>query len=144
MDSHNVKFKISLSNGETLYEGKGILAEIHNEPSPLQKLFNYISSKKVYITSLTLQAKGREYSLPSAGNNPRFKAFADARRPLYYKMYRKLATDVLGGNEGVRDLYTVGEAVYRNYSLQLWVNEDYPHQAYTLILENEDEGRDNS
>jgi len=133
MDSTPIKFKAGLSNGETAIEGKGRFAMVPGELSPINKLLAYCEENDISITSLTLVGpEGQEFHAPTSAKNPRFKAFADAERPLGYKIYRKAGGDVLTGNV-TYEYYTVAETLYDGFSLQLWVSHAKPHQAYTLI-----------
>lgn len=63
-DKKLVTFKVSLSNGETFYEGKEPYDFRPGEPSPIQRLFAYIDRAGLGITSLSLVAAGgREWHL---------------------------------------------------------------------------------
>lgn len=141
-NSHNVSWLVSLSNGETFLEGKGKFAEIPNEPSPWQKLIKYTAEKKVLITSLSLHTKdGRTFNLPSLGKNPKFKPFSEARKPLDYNLFRATSREmgaVKGRAENIKisEWYTVIEAIYPSYKLQLWVDEMDTRNSWVLLVEN--------
>lgn len=121
---HTVQWSVGLSNGENAYEGVGCFAMVPGELSPWQKLMAHIVDKQLSITSIGLRtADGRMFSLPSAGRNPKFKAFDDAPKPIDYKFYRKIAGDVTGGEMKDPDQFTVIVALYDGYQTQLWVNE---------------------
>lgn len=124
MNQHRVFWAVGLSNGENAQEDKGDFKVIDGELSPWQRLIHYVAEKGLMITSLQLfTADGKVFSLPSAGKNPKFKAFADAPQPILYRMYRKMAGDVMGGGEVTnQELFTVAEARYKDGTLlQIWV-----------------------
>lgn len=141
---HKVKFKVSLSNGETLFEGKDILEEIPNELSPWNKLIKYTADNHCEVTSLSLYTDdGQTFNLPSAGKNPKFRAFADAEKPIDFECYRKIANDLMVTPEngeyvarkhGTADWYTVIEAIYPKYRLQLWVDENNTKNCWVLVV----------
>lgn len=142
---HNVKFKVSLSNGETYYEGKAPFEEIVNQPSPWQRLIRYTIDKKCTITSLALYTdSGQTFNLPSLGKNPKFKEFATLKeKPIDFQVSRKIATemDVVKteagyntSNRKVAEWYTVAEAIYPSYSLQLWVDEQDTKNCWVLVV----------
>lgn len=139
LNKHLVKWKVSLNNGETLYEGKSDYIEIKDEPSPWQKLLKYISDNSLEITSLSLYTdKGQTWQLPSAGSNPKFREFDNVKKPLDYNLFRKMArqADVVNSKAGkayVSDWYTVISAIYKDYELQIWVDELNPKNSWTLI-----------
>ena len=134
---HTVRWSVSLSNGETIHEGKGEYEEKDGELSPWQKLLAHIAECGASITSLTLSTEsGATFALPSAGKNPRFKAFADAPKPVGYKMFRKIGVDVVSkdGGMGKEELYTCAEAQYEDgRKMQIWVSEE-THNAWTLLV----------
>ena len=74
------------------------------------------------------------WNLPSAGKNPKFKAFADAPQPVRYRMFRAMGSDIMGGKTANPELYTVAEAEYADdCKLQLWVSE-VNGNSWTLIV----------
>ena len=135
MDSHKVKFKVSFSNGETFYEGKGKFVEIEGEKSPAQRMFDYQDENELDITSMSLYlSNGQEFHLPSRGKNPKFRAFDEATKPLDYNVFRKIARNVsLSGEVQQADHFTCIESIYEDHSVQLWVDEQAPHSSYVLM-----------
>jgi len=134
--THNVIFLVSLSNGETLYEGRGILAEIPGGKSAWALLTDYLISKKLEITSMSLSAPhGRRFNLPSAGNKPNFPWFKDIERPLDFNCFRAM-TDSHRGGETQTFLYSVIEAIYPKYRLQMWVDDNNPDNCWSVVREN--------
>lgn len=115
---HNVKWQVSLSNGETFFEGKGNYQEIAGEKSPWQRLLCYIANNKLKITSISLYTDfGQTFNLPSSGNNPKFGAFLDAEKPIDYNMFRSLAREarvinMKADKAKVSDWFTTIEAIY--------------------------------
>lgn len=123
---HNVRWSVSLSNGETIHEGKGEYEERDGELSPWQKLKAHLEANEgLRITSLWLTGpSGATFNLPSAGRNPRFKALGDADVPESFRMFRKAAADIIDGATVNGELYTVAEATYASGKrLQIWVDE---------------------
>lgn len=123
-------WKIGLSNGENFLEGNIPFQIIVGEKSPWLKLQDYIKEKGLKITSLCLVYQDRTFNLPSAGNNPKFRAFSEIEKPLSYNFFRMLGSDLNGTQN---DLYSVIEAVYSDKKLQLWLNERNPNSCWVLI-----------
>ncbi|MCK9598080.1 MAG: hypothetical protein M0R37_12125 [Bacteroidales bacterium] len=123
----------SLSDGTTHYEGKGDFAAIPGEQSPFLRLLSLIASKNLAITSLSLYSDdGRHWALPSAGHNPKFRAFDSARKPCRYSFFRKVRRVAMGRGTGQEDRFAVIEAEYGDGTrLQLWV-EDGTLNCWTL------------
>lgn len=115
---HNILWNVSLSNGEVIHEERSVFFKtVEGELSPWQKLLRYLAKNDLHITALWLNTVdgSRNFNIISSGNNPRFKAFADAPKPVEYKMFRKAGMDVMpNGEQGEPDLYTVAEATYRD------------------------------
>lgn len=126
MKTHRVKWSVSLSNGETYHEEKGDYCTVEAELSPWQRLLAYIAEQNVKITSLYLRTDdGRTYNLPSAGNNPRFKAFGDSQKPVDYNMHRRVAVDVMNGKQGLETVFTIARATLNDgKKMEIWVNEE--------------------
>lgn len=126
---------VSLSNGENFTEGKGLFSAVKGELSPWLKLQEYIREKQLSITSLqiidTLPIKPRHFHLPSSGNNPKFRAFSITEKPKQYRFARVLGADIQGGNQ---ELFARAEAVYKDYTLQLWVDENNPDNCWVLVI----------
>lgn len=84
----------SLSDGSTHHEGKGDFKSAEGQLSPWRRLLAFASEKGLTVTSLSLCSEdGRNWSLPSAGRNPKFRAFAEAERPVGYSCFRKVGVD---------------------------------------------------
>lgn len=135
MKTQNVKWSCSLSNGETVYEGKGNFKRIPGELSPYLKLKRYIKEQELEITSFSLYTDdNKRWNLPSKGSNPKFKAFDDSDRPKRYKFFRKVGADVISGVMENKEVYSIIEAEFENYKLQIWVSEKEPHPSWSLII----------
>jgi hypothetical protein len=144
--NHKVKFKVSLNNGETFYEGKGDYVEIAGQLSPWQRLLKYTVDNKVEITSLSLYTdSGQTFNLPSSGKNPKFKPFRDIQKPIDYDLKRYVAReldttringDLTLDNIAVSEWFTVIEAIYPDYKLELWVDEFNIQNCWTLCTAN--------
>lgn len=144
MNDFKVKWRASLSNGETHYEGKGDYTRVPGELSPWLRLQEYITDNGLTITSLALyDDKGRTFNLPSSGSRPKFKAFTDTLPPVDYDMFRAISQD-LGQTDGEnvelydyvenQEHFTVVSALYSTYSLQLWVSELNPDHCWVLAV----------
>lgn len=123
---HKAKWTVGLSNGETLHEEKGDFCTITGALSPWQRLLGHLAEAGATITSLSLYADdGRRWNLPSAGKAPKFKAFAEAPKPVSFRMFRKAGADLRqDGSVQEQDLFTVAEATYEDgKKLQVWVDE---------------------
>jgi hypothetical protein len=119
---------VGLSNGDNFIEGSKPFDIIPYELSPWLRLLQYLAEHDLSITSLSLIYKDRTFNLPSSGSNPKFKAFYDAKKPISYNFMR-----IVGGTPGENtDLFAVIEAVYKDYSLQLWVDEKNPENTWVL------------
>jgi hypothetical protein len=136
MKTQNVKWTVSLSNGETVYEEKGEYAVLAGEISPWQRLQKYIKEKGLKITSLSLYTdRGQRFNLPSAGKNPKFKEFTDAEKPTGYRMFRKVGIDVNNNKVENEEFFTVIEATYSNNKrLQIWVSGQNPDISWSVLI----------
>lgn len=135
MKNSNVKWVCSLSNGQTLYEGKGDYQE--GGLSPWLKLKKYLEeNREVFITSLSLYTdEGHRWNLPSAGKQPKFRELEKCEKPLKYTFFRKAGMDMdMGGGNRETERYAVIEASYKDYKIQVWVREEKPHASWSLIL----------
>lgn len=146
MQTHKVKFQVSLSDGQTLYEGKGILEEIAGEKSPWQKLQTYVVDQKVEITSLSLFTDdGRHFNLPTAGANPKFNPQIPGERPkpLDFEIFRYIDYDIKAIPIGevvekkVANWFTVAEVMYPKYKIQIWVDENNSQNSWLMVIENQ-------
>lgn len=129
------KFIASLSNGETVVEGKGDFAYIDGLPMPWPRLVRYAVENQLTITSLSLfTPDGRTFTLPSRGRNPKFKAFDSAEKPLDYQIERKVAREQSAvkledgtikatGPVQLKGHYTVGVAFFGDHKVEIWVDE---------------------
>ena len=139
---HNVKWQVSLSNGETFFEGKGKFVEIPGEKSPWQRLIAYTAEHKVTITSLGLYTKdGRTFNLPSLGRNPKFREFSLLPPPLDYDVNRHISREMdVTGKEitgtKISEWFTLAVAIYPDFQLQLWVDERNTKNSWVLVVKN--------
>lgn len=136
MGTHNVKWKVSLNNGSTFYEDKGIFTEVENELSPYNKLLEYLKSNDLSITSISLFTDdGKTFQLPSLGKNPKFKAFDNPLKPYKYALERKYSYDI--GEIDKADRFTTIAAFYRLDNLELklsvWVDENNTNNSWSLL-----------
>jgi len=146
--NHKVKFQVSLSNGETFYEGKGEYQDFQDgRPSPWNRLLRYIVDNGLDITSISLYTDdGQRFNLPTSGHNPKFREFDEAEKPIDYNFGRKMAREADAVRDGrqvkltsdweTSDWYTFIEAIYTDYRMQLWVDENNPKICWTLLKKN--------
>ena len=132
--THNVRFRASLSNGETYTEDENIHGDATG--SPWTQLLKYAQDNSLQITSLALVTQdGRTFNMPSAGNNPRFRA-AETAKPDGYAVMRTIAhVQQQGGPAQVDAHFTIAEAQYPGYVLQTWVDEMNPRNSWSLVKE---------
>lgn len=138
-----VKFIASLSNGETVVEGKADFKYIDGNHTPWIRLVRYATENKLDITSLSLfTPDGRTFTLPSRGKNPKFKAFDDADKPLDYQIDRKLGREQKGvrmpnggvelGKVEIKGHFTVGVAYFADHKVEVWVDEEDTRNSWYL------------
>lgn len=133
---HNVKWQVSLNNGETLYEGKGNFIEVEGELSPWNKMLEYLQANNLEITSLSLYTdSGQRWNLPSKGGNPKFRAFDMAQKPFKLQLERVQGMD--WDDQNNPDIYTTINAFYDYegviYKLSVWVDEKNTNNTWTLF-----------
>lgn len=137
-------WKASLSNGETFFENKGKFSPVPGAKSAWQRLIDYSVEVRAEITSLALVTHdGRTFNFPSAGKNPKFSAFNTALKPIDYNICRVMARDMKYAVEDgvatptsikVSDLFTVAEAIFSDYKLQIWVDEGNNKNSWISIV----------
>lgn len=128
--AYRVCWRVGLSDGTNATEGKEQFEVREGELSPWRRLLAVCEERGVTITSLALVADGGKtvWSVPSAGKAPKFRAFAEAEKPVSYRFFRKMGADVIGEGEDAHldraETYAVIEAGYASGArLQLWVDE---------------------
>ena len=126
-----LKWKVGLSDGSVFIEGDKHFPVLLGKDSPWIRLMNYVESRYLEITSLAITDGKRTFNLPSIGKNPKFTAFLNAPKPFEYKFGRVIGGKVSGGD---LEVFCRVEAIYENYKLQLWVNENNPDNCYVLTL----------
>lgn len=139
MSIHKVNFQVSLNDGRTLQEDKGILAEVDGKLSPWNILKEILSdSFTLRIVSLSLLTDdGQTYNLPSAGKNPNFGPFRQSEIPKSYRVERAKATESVRldvADLDIKEWYTIAVAVYNEYELQIWVSELDPKHSWSLVI----------
>lgn len=144
---HQVGFYAGLSNGETIYEGKGDWIDYQDgRSSPWQRLQTYLAENKVEIRSFGLyvfdagEQYPRTFNLPSLRANPEKirpnHAIAfNAPRPFDYHFFRGLTRKQgSSGEMEPESLYTVAEAIYQGAKMQIWVDEANTKNCWTLLV----------
>jgi hypothetical protein len=133
--NRNVKWKVSLSNGETFYEGKGDYKLLKGELSPWDRLTKYLQGTKTEITSLSLYTdSGQNYHLPSSGNNPKFKGFVEIGKPINFTYFREAGLDLISSAPSrTTEVFAIISANYKDHSLQVWVSEKNPNNSWALV-----------
>lgn len=138
MQSHRVLWNVSLSNGENFREGSGRFEETEGGPSPWQQLLKYIEEAGASITALWLSCpNGARHTLPTMGirDNPKLSAFHDREKPQRLRCFHRIAGDAGADGEIVNaDLYTIAEATFKNYKLQIFVSEHDPNVSWVLVV----------
>ena len=130
---NNVKWQVSLSNGETFFEGKNEYTKVAGELSPWNKLLAYISANNLTITSISLYTdKGKTFNIPSTGRSPKFHAFSEAKKPVSLNFFRKAAKDAMGDSDF--EHYAVIEATFEDCKLQLWVSEEDGANCWVMVI----------
>jgi hypothetical protein len=136
MRHHNTFFQVSLSNGETIFEGKGDYKEIEGQPSPWQRLLLHLRETKTHITSLAIYSGGRRYMLPPMSKGgPNFVAFQSCDRPVGFSFFRKLGQNMNDERESVgsEEIFAIAQAQFDDGTfLEIWVSNDNPDNAWTL------------
>lgn len=133
----SIRWQVSLSNGEQLLENNDFISD--KESSAWQKLRKYIQDNNLEITSLSLlTGDNRTFNLPSGGKRPHFKAFYDVEKPVGFNFGHRIGFDVQNSTgERNEELFVFIEAVYTDYSLQLWVDEHNVENCWVLVLPRE-------
>jgi hypothetical protein len=145
MQSHRVLWNVSLSNGENFREGSGRFVEIEGGLSPWQQLKVYLlewPTGRIHITALWLTCpNGARHVLPSMGirHKPLLSKFHEAEPPTGLRCFRKLGGNATPGDPEIKDkdLYTVGEATFETYKVQIFVSEHDPNLSWVLVTPNE-------
>jgi len=102
-----IKWFAVLSDTSLIIEGVGICEEVGGEDSSWWKLQDHLEKNDLKIVGLGVMCDGKRIQLP-----------LDADK---YNSFRNV---VLGssGTE-VTEYYTVVEAIYKNYTIQIWIDE---------------------
>lgn len=142
MQTPNVLFKVALSDGSNIYEGKGDYQRLDGQPSPWQRLQSFLALNKLEIRGLSLYTKdGRTFNLDSAGKNPKFMAFWNDPHPKAYNFFRRAAADYNPTTyqkiDGSNEMCAVIEAVYENTTVQLWVNDANYNNCWVNVIYND-------
>ena len=118
-------------NGETLVEGRGVLEPTtENDKSSWWKLQDYIKERNLTIQSFGLWTGDRHYNLPSV--NPKFNGQA----PISYNCFRRFGQNILMGQGNVEH-YICAEAIYEDFTVQLWLDEQDSSKSWVNVVENE-------
>lgn len=124
------RWKVGLSNGENFIEGVAPFERIKGEDSPWLKLLAYCKQNNIDMTSLCLIHGSRTFNLPSAGTNPKFKAFSTTKKPIGFDFGRPFS--ITQGEP--RELFAMIVAIYDDHQLQLWVDERNPNNCWVLTV----------
>lgn len=130
--THNVLFRASLSNGETITEDRNITGD--ETGSPWTKLVRYARDNNLTITSLALiTPAGQTFNLPSAGNNPKFKT-AETAKPIGYAVKRTISRNLReDGSAEIDDHFTIATAQFETHQIEIWVDEKNPRNSWSLV-----------
>jgi hypothetical protein len=80
------------------------------------------------VNSLYLSYKDRHFHLPSI--NPKF----GGEKPIGYNCFRQASIDAMTG-EDLGESYICAEAIYENYKVQLWVDENNTDKVWVNLVE---------
>jgi hypothetical protein len=129
-ESH-IRFVAGLSNGETLVEGRGKLERVDGGLAPWHKLQAYIKENNLTINSFGLWIGDRHYNLPSM--KPKF----GGEIPLGYHCSRKFSADasLVGGSVEHPSIYICAEAIYEDYKVQLWIDEQDDNKVWVNLVQ---------
>ena len=128
----NAKWVVGLSNGETLVEGKGKTSFIDGESSPWNKLQQYIKENDLTIQSLGIWIGDKHFNLPSV--KPKFGGAS----PLKYNCFRMFASDLGSGKPNVQH-YTCAEAIYKDYTVRMLIDEQDTDKMWIDIQDGYEE-----
>ena len=144
-----VLFIASLSNGQTIVEGKGEWCWADGLKSPWNRLVRYAAENELNITSISLfTTSGATFTMPPMGGKPRFKGYTNQtpeETPIDFEVKRFLARDLdvsIQNNVGsvdkteIAEFYTIAEAIYKDFTLQLWVNELNTRNSWVVMKKN--------
>lgn len=131
---HKINWTASLSNGASFFEGKGEFAELEGAKSPFQKLIDYTIDNQVEIRSFGLYCDKKVWMLPSLSPRYQIGMLDKELKPLGYNLFRYVDADLNGNNadengtihiekRDIKSWWTVAEAIYPDFKLQIWVNE---------------------
>jgi hypothetical protein len=121
-----IKFVVGLSNGESLVEGKGKLERIAGGLSPYHKMRKYLEDEGLEITSIGLWAGDIHHNLPS------FAQKFNGLKPKGFEFFRRYEEDdALAG--GAVNIYSVAEAHFELFKLQLWINENDLNKSWVVV-----------
>jgi len=112
-----------------MVEGKGKIEYVEGEDSSWRKLMSYVRENDITINSLGIWCGDRHFNLPSI--SPKFGGSA----PLGYNYYRKYCGDVLGSGSDFEH-YICVEAIYDDFTVQLWVDEVDTNKSWISIKEH--------
>jgi hypothetical protein len=130
--NHRVAWGVTLSNGESFSEGETPFEEVAGEPSPWNRLLDYMGDARLKVTAIWLTTPGgATHHLPSMQTelDPQLAAFHSAPRPSRLRCFRKAA-----GNGRVTSLFTIAEAQFRTHKVQLFVNESDPDESWSTVI----------
>lgn len=143
-----VNFLASLSNGETIIEGRDGWEWRDGEKSPWNRLIEYTVKNNLVITSVSLLLpRGRGVvTLPPISNKSRFVGYQNVPQPIDFEVGRYLGRDISGTAEGnvahienvvIKEFYTILSAYYKDHILQVWVSELQNYKSWVVLKNNE-------
>lgn len=133
LKEEKVRFVCGLSDGSMLVEGTGVLKKDGTDSTWI-KLQNYLREKNLKISSMSLISKtkvgNRHYHLPN--EIVKFQGY-EGKVPKDYNCFRRVYTN--DGNT-LTGYYTVIEAIYNDYRVQLWVSEVDNDKCWVNLVKN--------
>ena len=127
-----IRWVVGLSSGDTLVEDRGIVTSDAMESS-WDKLQKHLQLNNLTITSMGLWVGDKHFDLPS--NDPKSGGIA----PISYNCFR-YHEDVMGFEEDIVD-YIHADAIYENFTIQLWVNMADTNKCWVNFVTKEDEAK---
>lgn len=108
---HETRWVASLSDGQTVTEGKGLATEVEGELSPWNKLQQYLKYTGLHITGMMIIYDGQRVVLPSGAKE--------------YRQYRKVAAEVNTSQTQFRfsEKWNIIAGIYGDNLIEICVDE---------------------
>ena len=134
------KWLASLSDGATIIEREGLVAEVPGGLSSWQQLLRYLEEKNLHITGMRIQASQsggpvQTYNLPSfnrtpKGNHERWVTLKPIS-PISYNYFRWV-TKALSDSTSARHQIEI-RAIYTDFTVSLFVDENEGNESWVVV-----------